>query len=84
VVQNENSNNHDHNPFFEFFGFDVIVDANLRPWLLEVNSPPQLHIDGDIDKMVKPHLASDMIKKVFHKEMLTKENPHSDLDDDIP
>ncbi|TNV84543.1 hypothetical protein FGO68_gene15517 [Halteria grandinella] len=56
-------------PFFEFFGFDVMVDQNMRPWLLEVNSPPQLHVDenNEVDKFVKPHLAIDMIQKVFHK-----------------
>jgi len=27
-------------PYFEFFGFDVMVDSTLRPWLIEANSPP--------------------------------------------
>ena len=55
-------------PFFEFFGFDVMIDSNMRPWLLEVNSPPQLHVDenNDVDRFVKPILARDIIQRVFH------------------
>ena len=31
---------------FEFFGFDVLPDAALRPWLLEVNGQPHLGASG--------------------------------------
>ncbi len=33
---------------------------------------------------MKPHLARDLIMKVFHKESLEEENPYSDIDDDLP
>lgn len=34
---------------FELFGFDVMVDSNLKPWLLEVNSGPAMSMDNNID-----------------------------------
>ena len=46
---------------FELFGFDVIVDSNLKPWLLEVNSSPALAIEGTVDQQVKPDLIKDII-----------------------
>ncbi|XP_012168225.1 probable tubulin polyglutamylase TTLL2 isoform X2 [Bombus terrestris] len=45
---------------FEFFGFDVLIDKNLKPWLLEVNLSPALSNDCEIDSEVKKPLLHDL------------------------
>ncbi|KAF5293176.1 hypothetical protein FQR65_LT11021 [Abscondita terminalis] len=45
---------------FEFFGFDVLIDNTLRPWLLEVNLGPALGNDCDVDTLVKKPMLHDM------------------------
>lgn len=45
---------------FEFFGFDVLIDSCLRPWLLEVNLSPALGNDCDADRSVKKPMLHDM------------------------
>ena len=35
---------------FEVYGFDVMIDKNLRPWLLEVNVAPSLSSSSPYDK----------------------------------
>jgi len=42
-------------------GFDIIIDSQSKPWLLEVNSSPALSVDCKIDEMVKPKLIKDIV-----------------------
>ncbi|XP_075703996.1 tubulin polyglutamylase TTLL5 isoform X2 [Rhinoderma darwinii] len=46
---------------FELYGFDVLIDGNLRPWLLEVNLSPSLACDAPLDMKVKASMISDML-----------------------
>ncbi|XP_065162916.1 probable tubulin polyglutamylase TTLL2 isoform X2 [Atheta coriaria] len=45
---------------FEFFGFDVLIDHLLKPWLLEVNLSPALGNDCDADQSVKKPMLHDL------------------------
>ena len=49
---------------FEVFGFDVIIDNNLKPWLLEVNVLPSLSSSSQLDKKVKTSLMTDVFSTI--------------------
>ncbi|RUS86303.1 hypothetical protein EGW08_005947, partial [Elysia chlorotica] len=44
----------------ELFGFDVLLDENLKPWILEVNISPSLHSNSPLDVNIKGGLIKDM------------------------
>ncbi|KAK6171226.1 hypothetical protein SNE40_019461 [Patella caerulea] len=46
---------------FELYGFDILVDANQKPWLLEVNFSPSLSADCQADYLVKKPVVHDLI-----------------------
>lgn len=45
---------------FELYGFDVLVDRNMKPWLLEVNFSPSLNNDCAVDS-IKKDMLSDLV-----------------------
>lgn len=49
---------------FELFGFDVMLDDEYRPWVIEVNASPSMEITGAEDEEVKPTLIHDVVKLV--------------------
>ncbi|CAN0502200.1 unnamed protein product, partial [Ectocarpus sp. 8 AP-2014] len=47
---------------YELFGFDVLLDEALKPWLLEVNISPSLFGSSALDRRIKGTLMAD----IFH------------------
>ncbi|XP_054642577.1 tubulin polyglutamylase TTLL4 [Dunckerocampus dactyliophorus] len=45
----------------ELFGFDVMLDENLKPWILEVNISPSLHSNTALDVAVKGQMVRDLL-----------------------
>jgi len=49
---------------FEIYGFDVMLDDSLKPWLLEVNVFPSLSSSSPLDKRIKTKLIADVLTLV--------------------
>lgn len=49
---------------FEILGFDVLIDSDLKPWLLEVNLSPSLATDSPLDHTIKSTLLTDAFNLV--------------------
>ena len=62
---------------FEMYGFDVILDSDLRPWLLEVNVLPSLSASSPLDKRIKTTLLTDIFNTIgvvpYSRKKLAKE-----------
>ncbi|XP_047139677.1 tubulin polyglutamylase ttll6 isoform X3 [Hydra vulgaris] len=46
---------------FEILGFDVILDRNLKPWILEVNHSPSFTTDSKLDREIKDAVVYDTL-----------------------
>ena len=47
---------------FEILGFDIFIDADMKPWILEVNHAPSFVCDTPLDTKIKRGLLIDVFK----------------------
>lgn len=50
---------------FECYGFDIIIDSNLKPWLIEINASPSLTASTRADRIMKTQLIDDILNVVM-------------------
>ena len=53
---------------FEMYGFDILVDCNLKPWLIEVNASPSLTTTTPTDLELKMNLLKDVFNIVIPED----------------
>ncbi|ORY13325.1 TTL-domain-containing protein [Neocallimastix californiae] len=58
-LNSKNNFNIKSNNIFEVYGFDVLIDNNMKPWLLEINLSPDLSINSKFQKQLKYRLMDD-------------------------
>lgn len=46
---------------FECYGYDIIIDDKLKPWLIEVNASPSLTSSTANDRILKYNLINDTL-----------------------
>lgn len=49
---------------FQLMGFDVLIDDNFKPHLLEINSHPSLQTDAPVDVAVKAQVVRPLVRMV--------------------
>jgi len=66
---------------FELYGFDIMLDNKLKPWLIEVNVLPSLSSSSPFDKIIKTMLVCDVLTLVGirgYDKIKVHGNPNSD------
>lgn len=49
---------------FEMYGYDILIDDNLKPWLIEVNASPALTTTTESDRIMKMSIIEEVFRIV--------------------
>jgi tubulin monoglycylase TTLL3/8 len=50
---------------FEIYGYDVMVDNDLNPWLIEINSSPSMDYSTVIYSLTIQHITEHLVKEML-------------------
>ncbi|GFR46693.1 hypothetical protein Agub_g8312, partial [Astrephomene gubernaculifera] len=60
---------------FELYGYDIIIDEQLKPWLIEVNASPSLTTTTQADRLLKHRVISDTLNIITPPDWLALTDP---------
>ena len=75
------------NNCYEIYGFDILIDSNIKPWLMEVNVCPSLNSSSPLDRKVKTTVICDTMnllgyqpfdKKKFEEKKKKNKSPEKE------
>lgn len=61
---------------FEVYGFDILIEDNLKPWLIEVNACPSLSTTTEVDRVLKTQVIMDTFSIVVPPDWGEGEGKH--------
>ena len=56
---------------FELYGYDILIDANLTPWILEINASPSMTANTPSDFEMKVDLLDDVFTIVDMEKVMS-------------
>ncbi|KAK3283097.1 hypothetical protein CYMTET_9192, partial [Cymbomonas tetramitiformis] len=62
---------------FELYGYDIMIDDRLKPWLIEVNSSPSLTSDTPADHELKCTMLHDTLDLIDMEQRVAAGIPRS-------
>ena len=66
---------------FECYGYDLLIDSHLKPWLIEVNASPSLMSTTVSDRQMKTKLIHDIIEIVVPQKLPIMNKVDNDTSD---
>ena len=58
------------------YGYDILIEENLKPWLIEVNASPSLSTTTESDRILKMNLIKDVFNIVVPHEWGDENSKH--------
>ena len=56
------------------YGYDILIEDNLKPWLIEVNASPSLSTTTESDRILKMDVMKDVFNIVVPPEWQDENN----------
>ena len=61
---------------FEVYGYDVLIEDNLKPWLIEVNASPSLSTTTESDRQLKMSVMQEVFQIVIPNDWTDENSKH--------